>query len=401
MIEVKRTDFPLLSSNDNMVYMDSAATSIKPKIVIDKINEYYMSYGVNIHRGVYDLSSIATDEYEELREVVSKFINCKQNEVVYTKGTTNGLNMLAQMLKGHIEEGDEIIVSQLDHHSLVMPWQNIAKEKKAKLVFIELNEKNQITVENFKKIISKKTKIVNLTYVSNVLGVIAPVKEITKIAHEVGALVICDGAQAVPHMKVDVKDLDVDFLTFSGHKMLGPTGTGILYGKYKLLNSLEPEEFGGDMNDGVEMYEATYKDAPEKFEAGTPNIAGLIGLKPAIEYLKKLDMNRVHEHSLSLAKYVVENIKDNEMIELYTKEPESGIVTFNIKGIHPHDTATFLASHNICVRAGHHCAQLITHHLGCMGTVRASFYIYNTIEDAKKLVAAILNACEYFKEWII
>ena len=401
MLEVKRADFPVLVNNEKMIYMDSAATSLKPQIVIDKINEYYTKYGVNIHRGVYDLSSKATDEYEELRTVVAKFINCKPREVVYTKGTTNGLNMLAQILKTNIHEGDEIIVSQLDHHSLVMPWQNVAKEKGAKLVFVELNEKNQITIENFKKILSKNTKIVNLTYVSNVLGVVAPVKEITKLAHEIGAIVICDGAQAVPHMKVDVQDLDVDFLAFSGHKMLGPTGCGILYGKYDLLNSLEPEEFGGDMNDGVEMYDSTFKDAPEKFEAGTPNIAGLIALKPAIEYLSKLGMENVHNHSLSLAKYVVENIKNNDMIELYTKEPESGIVTFNIKGIHPHDTATFLAAQNICVRAGHHCAQLITHHLGCMGTVRASFYIYNTIEEAQALVAAINGACEYFKEWIV
>lgn len=401
MLEVKRSDFPLLFKNPNLIYMDSAATSIKPQIVIDKINEYYTSYGVNIHRGVYDLSSKATDEYEELRNIVASFINCRENEVVYTKGTTNSLNMVSNMLSSMIEEDDEIIVSQLDHHSSIMPWQVIAKEKKAKLVFIELNENNQITVENFKKVLTKKTKIVNLTYVSNVLGVIAPVKEITKLAHSVNALVICDGAQAVPHMPIDVKELDVDFLAFSAHKMLGPTGVGILYGKSSLLNKYNPVEFGGDMNDGVELYEATYKDAPEKYEAGTPNIEGIIAFKAAIKYLKGLKMDEVHKHSLELAKYVVENIKDLEMVDLYTKEIESGIVTFNIKGIHPHDTATFLSTKNICVRAGHHCAQLITHHLGCMGTVRASFYIYNTLDDAKALVQAIKDACDYFKEWII
>ena len=233
------------------------------------------------------------------------------------------------------------------------------------------------------------------------LGVISPVKEITRLAHEVGAIVILDGAQSVPHMKVDVKELDVDFLAFSGHKMMAPTGTGILYGKYKLLNSLNPVEFGGDMNDGVEKYSSTYKDAPEKFEAGTQNIEGVIAFKKAIEYLSNLGLDEVHEHSKQLAKYVVEQIKENPLVELYTKKPESGIVTFNIKDVHPHDVATFLSSYNICIRAGHHCAQLITHHLGCMGTVRASFYIYNTLDDAKKLVEAINAATDYFKEWLI
>lgn len=401
MIEVKRADFPLLENNKEMVYLDSAATSIKPRQVIDKINEYYTQYGVNVHRGVYDMSSKATDEYESVRENVARFINCKSKEVVYTKGTTNGLNMLANMLLSKINKDDEIIVSKLDHHSAIMPWQVIAKKTGAKLVFVELDENNKISVDNFKKVISNKTKIVNITYVSNVLGVINPVKELTKIAHEHNAIVICDAAQAVPHMKVDVKDLDVDFMAFSVHKMLGPTGSGILYGKYNLLNSLNPVEFGGDMNDGVEMFDATYKDAPEKFEAGTPSVSGLIGLKPAIELLLKLGMENVHNHSLELAKYVADNIRTNDMVELYTKYPESGIITFNIKGIHPHDTATYLSTHNICVRAGHHCAQLITQHLGCMGTVRASFYIYNTIDDAKKLVFAINEACNYFKEWIV
>ena len=401
MLEVKRSDFPLLESNKELVYLDSAATSIKPQIVIDKINEYYTKYGVNIHRGVYDLSGIATNEYEELRNVVAKFINSKPEEVVYTKGTTDGINKLAYMLEDSINENDEIIVSVLDHHSLIMPWQNIALKKKAKLVFVDLNENNQITVENFKKCLNQNTKIVALTHVSNVLGVISPVKEITKLAHEVGAIVILDGAQSVPHMKVDVKELDVDFLSFSGHKMMAPTGTGILYGKYKLLNSLNPVEFGGDMNDGVAKYSSTSKDAPEKFEAGTQNIEGVIAFKKAIEYLLNLGLDEVHEHSKELAKYVVEQIKDNPLVELYTKNPESGIVTFNIKDVHPHDVATFLSSYNICIRAGHHCAQLITHHLGCMGTVRASFYIYNTLDDAKKLVEAINAATDYFKEWLI
>lgn len=399
MLEVKRSDFPLLEKNKDLIYLDSAATSIKPQLVIDKINEYYTSYGVNVHRGVYNLSAKATDEYEETRKYVAKFINCKPKEVVYTKGTTNSLNMLCSMLSNSINENDEIIVSVLDHHSSIMPWQVVAKNKGAKLVFVDLDD-NKITVENFKKSLTKNTKIVTIPYVSNVLGVVAPVKEMTRLAHEVGAIVICDGAQAVPHMKVDVQDLDVDFLAFSGHKMLGPTGVGILYGKYNLLNQLDPAEFGGDMNDGVQKYEATYKDAPEKFEAGTPNIEAVIGLKTAISYLETLGMDNVYNHSKELAQYVYENLKDNEMLDIYTKNPESGIFTFNIKGIHPHDTATYLSSKNICVRAGHHCAQLITNYLGTTGNVRASFYIYNTMNDAKQLVNAINEACNYFKEWL-
>ena len=400
MIEVKRSDFPLLEKNQELIYLDSAATSIKPIQVINKINEYYTEYGVNVHRGVYTLSSIATDEYEETRSVVAKFINCKPNEVVYTKGTTNGLNMLAYALKDQIKENDEIIVSVLDHHSSIMPWQVVAKEKNAKLVFVPLDENNKITVENFKKVLTDKTKIVTIPLVSNVLGVIAPAKEITELAHQKNVLVICDGAQAVPHISVDVKDLDVDFLAFSSHKMLGPTGSGILYGKAKLLNKLNPVEFGGDMNDGVGMYDATYKDAPEKFEAGTPSIESIIGLKTAIAYLSNIGMDNIHAHTKALANYVYEQLKDIENLEIYTKNPESGIFTFNIKGIHPHDTATFLSTKNICVRAGHHCAQLITNYLGCTGNVRASFYLYNTMDDAKALVDAIKEACDYFKEWL-
>lgn len=400
MLEVKRSDFPLLENNQELIYLDSAATSIKPQIVIDKINEYYTKYGVNVHRGVYNLSSKATDEYEETRKYVAKFINCKPEEVVYTKGTTNSLNMLAQILSKNIKDDDEIVVSVLDHHSSIMPWQVVAKNKGAKLVFVDLDENNKITVENIKKILTKNTKIVTIPYISNVLGVVAPVKEITKLAHEVGAIVICDAAQAAPHMKIDVQDLGVDFLAFSGHKMLGPTGVGILYGKYDLLNNLDPEEYGGDMNDGVQKFAATYKDAPEKFEAGTPNIEGVIGLKVAISYLDNLGMDNVFNHSKELAKYVYENLKDNKMLDIYTKNPESGIFTFNIKNIHPHDTATFLSTKNICVRAGHHCAQLITNYLGTTGNVRASFYIYNTMDDAKKFVDAVNEACDYFKEWL-
>ena len=400
MRENLRQDFPLLQLNPDLTYLDSAATSLKPQVVLDKINEYYTQYGVNIHRGVYDLSNTATIHYDEARHIVATFIGAKDEEVIFTKGTTNSLNMLAEMLKATLHSGDEVIATVLEHHSSIMPWQVIVKELGIKLIYADLDAKNRFTKENFEKVLTKNTKVVLVPYISNVLGTISEVKEIAKLAHEKGVIVICDAAQAAPHIKIDVKDLDVDFLAFSGHKMLSPTGVGVLYGKKHYLDILNPAEFGGDMNDGVSLYEATYKDAPSKFEAGTPNIEGVIGLGEAVKYLESLDMNEVFNHSKALASYVYEALKDEDALVIYTKGPESGIFTFNIKGIHPHDAATFLATKGICVRAGHHCAQLITNYLGCIGNVRASFYIYNTMDDAKALVKAIKEAIQYFKEWL-
>ena len=270
LLNVKK-DFPVLTNNENLIYLDTGATSLKPKSVIDKMNEYYNNYGVNVNRGVYELSYKATDEYEQTRVLTAKFINSNVKEVVFTKGASNGLNLVALSYgMKNVNEGDEIIISELEHHSNGLPWQNVAKVKNATLKYVELDNEGRITIENFKKVLSSKTKVVALTYVSNVMGYITPVKEIIKLAHEVGAVVVIDAAQAVPHMKIDVKDLDVDFLAFSAHKMMGPTGFGILFGKYKLLKTMEPIEFGGDMNDNVELYDVTYKDAPYRFETGTP-----------------------------------------------------------------------------------------------------------------------------------
>jgi len=400
MLKVERMDFPLLASNDFLIYLDSAATSLKPKSVISKCNEYYTNYGVNINRGVYDLSQMATDAYEESRNAMAKFINAKAEEVVFTKGCTASLNMLAYMLEDKINEGDEIVVSVLDHHSFIIPMQELAKRKKAMLVYAPLDENYDITPSNLKQVLTNKTKIVCLTYVSNVIGRINDVEALSKISHEIGALVIVDAAQAAPHIKIDVRKLDVDFLAFSIHKMLGPTGVGVLYGKKKLLNSLNPVEFGGDMNDGVELLYSTYKDTPHRFEAGTPNIEGIIGTIESIKYLSNLGMDNIYNHSKELATYVVEELKKIKGLNIYTIKPDTGIVTFNIDGIHPHDLATYLSSLNICVRAGHHCAQLITKYLGVVGTVRASFYLYNTMEDAKALVEGVKSAVVYFKEWM-
>jgi len=396
-----KKDFPVLVNNPELAYLDSGASSLKPKCVIDKLDEYYNKYGVNVNRGVYKLSYQATVEYEETREVVAKFLNAKPSEIVFTKGASNGLNMLAQSYGlDNVFEGDEIITSELEHHSNGLPWLNVAKRKNATLKYIELDHEGRITVENFKKVLSNKTKVVAITYVSNVMGYITPVREIIKLAHEVGAVVILDAAQAAPHMQIDVKELDVDFLAFSAHKMLGPTGFGILYGKYKYLKNMEPVEFGGDMNDNVELFDVTYKDAPFKFETGTPPIAEAIAFKEAIRYINNIGFEKIQAHEKALLDYAMNKLKQIDGIEIYNPTTETGIISFNVKGIHPHDVATIYDEKNIALRAGHHCAQLITKWLGCTGTLRATIYLYNDYEDIDRFIDATKEAAEYFKEWL-
>lgn len=395
-----KSDFPVLVNNPNLVYLDTCATSLKPYSVINKLVEYYEKYGVNVNRGVYTLSYHATVEYEQTREIVAKFLNAKTEEIVYTKGASNSLNLVASSYgMDNIEEGDEIITSELEHHSNVIPWQNVAKKKKAVLKFIELDSTGRITVEAFKKVLTNKTKVVAITYVSNVMGYITPIKEIIKLAHSVGAIVVVDAAQAVPHMPIDVKELDADFLAFSAHKMLGPTGVGILYGKYDLLQAMNPIEFGGDMNDNVDLYESHYKDAPFKFETGTPPIAEAIAFKEAIKYIENIGFEQIQKNEHELTRYVVDELLKIDNVIVYNPTVETGTIAFNIKNVHPHDAATYFDQENIALRAGHHCAQLITKWLECVGTLRACFYIYNDMEDAKKFVSAVKGAAEYFKEW--
>ena len=397
-----KQDFPVLVNNKNLTYLDSAASSLKPYCVINKIKEYYEEYGVNVHRGVYGLSYKATEEYEETRSVVAKFINASEEEIVFTKGATASLNLIAKSYGlANINEGDEIVVNELEHHSSIMPWQEIAKEKKAKLVFIPLDKEGRICLDNFKQVINEKTKIVAINYVSNVMGYISPLKEIIEIAHTFNAKVIVDAAQAAPHMKIDVKELDADFLAFSAHKMLGPTGLGVLYGKYELLTKMDPIEFGGDMNDYVEKYDSTFKDAPYKFEAGTPLISEVIAFKEAIKYLERIGMNNVQEHEHRLLKLAMEELVKIDGVTVYNKTCETGVISFNINGIHPHDAASIFDQNNVAVRAGHHCAQLITSWLGCVGTLRASFYIYNDEQDVQKFIETVKQAADYFKEWNI
>ncbi|MBU1019643.1 MAG: SufS family cysteine desulfurase, partial [Firmicutes bacterium] len=379
-----RKDFPILD-DETLCYLDTAASSLKPRQVIDKLDEYYEKYGVNVHRGVYNLSYVATEMYEEARRKVGVFINAKFDEIIFTRGASSALNLVASSYGlNHLTSDDEIIVSELEHHSQVLPWQNVSNITKAKLVYIPLSSEGRITVENFKKVLSKKTKVVAINYVSNVMGYVAPVKEITELAHEVGAVVVIDAAQAAPHKTIDVVDLNCDFLAFSGHKMCGPTGIGVLFGKKALLKEMPPIEFGGDMNDNVNLFDASWKDAPYKFETGTPPISEAIGLGTAIDYVTSIGLDEIGEHEFKLKEYTVKKLKEIEDIIVYNETAETGIISFNINGVHPHDAVTFFDGDNICMRAGHHCAQLIIKWLDVVATLRISFYIYNTIEDCDK-----------------
>lgn len=395
-----RSDFPMLKNNPDLVYLDSGATALKPQSVIDKMDEYYQKYGVNVHRGVYELSYEATNMYEDSRKKTAEFINCSADCVVFTKGASNALNMIATGYgMKFIQKDDEIITSQLEHHSSVLPWQNVCSYKSSVLKYIPLDKEGRIQVEAFRNTITDKTKVVALTYVSNVMGYITPIKEIIKIAHEHNAIVIVDAAQAVAHMRVDVKDLDCDFLCFSSHKMMGPTGFGILYGKKELLEKMNPIEFGGDMVDDAGMYKSIYKEIPYKFETGTPPIAEAIAFPEAISYIESIGFDAISKHEHILTQYCLDNLKQIKNVVIYNKTVETGIISFNIKNVHPHDAISLLDQDHIALRAGHHCAQLITDWLETPGTLRACIYIYNTKEDIDKFVSSVKKTAEYFKEW--
>jgi cysteine desulfurase/selenocysteine lyase len=392
-----RKDFPVLD-DETLVYLDTAASSLKPKQVINKLDEYYEKYSVNVHRGVYNLSYVATEMYEDSRKKVSEFINADFNEIIFTRGASSALNLVATSYGlNNLSSTDEIIVSELEHHSQVLPWQNVSNITKAKLVYVPLDLEGRITIENFKKVLNKNTKVVALNYISNVMGYIAPIKEIIELSHKVGAIVSVDAAQAAPHKKIDVKDLNCDFLSFSGHKMLGPTGIGVLFGKRELLDNMPPIEFGGDMNDNVDLYEASWKEVPYKFETGTPGIAGAIGLGAAIDYIEGIGLDEIAIHEKALKDYTIKKLEEIEDIVIYNKTSETGIIAFNIDGVHPHDAVTFFDGDNICMRAGHHCAQLIIKWLKVVATLRVSLYLYNTVEDCDKFIESVKNARDFFK----
>ena len=390
-------DFPQIKNGN--VYLDTAATSLKPLAVINTVNHYYKNLSSNIHRGMYEAAIETTEKYEETRETVAKFINSKVDEVIYTRGTTSALNLVAYSYGlNNLKPGDEIIVSELEHHSSFLPWQYVAKKTGAVLKFIELNQEGRITTEAFKEVISNKTKVVALTYVSNVMGYITPIKEIINITHKYDAIVVVDAAQAIQHLTIDVVDLDCDFLAFSGHKMLGPTGIGILYGKERLLKHMEPFQYGGDMNEDVEKVESTWKRGPQKFEAGTMPIASVLGLKTAIDYIEHIGVENIHNYITNIHNYALDKLNKIDGLTIYNKTSETGIISFNLDHIPSHDAITYFAQNKIAIRAGQHCAKLICDWLGIYSCLRASIYIYNTESDVDKLVDTIKEAIAYFKE---
>ena len=398
-----RKDFPLLETkmnNQPLTYLDSAATSQKPKQVIDEIADYYNKYNSNIHRGVYNLAVETTDKYENVRHKVANFINAyRDEEVLFTKGTTQSLNWIAQgYVRYNLHEGDEIVTTYMEHHSNIVPWQAIAQEKNLKVKYVTLTKEGKLDLDDLKQKVTDKTKIVAVTHVSNVLGTINPIKEIAAIVHQSNAILVVDGAQSVPHLPVDMQDLEADFYVFSGHKMLGPTGIGVLWGKYELLEKMHPLEYGGEMIDSVTT--ATFKESPWNFEGGTQNIEGVLGLGAAIDYLEEIGMENVARNDEDLQKYALEKLANIKTIEIYgPKDPDQrcGVVSFNLKGIHPHDVATFLDADGIAVRAGHHCAQPLMDWLGVSATLRASFYFYNTYEEIDKLVDSLKKVEEFFQ----
>ncbi|MGG5252116.1 cysteine desulfurase [Neobacillus sp. SM06] len=405
-IKTIRQYFPILNQEVNgnpLVYLDSSATSQKPVQVIETLEKYYKQDNSNVHRGVHTLGTRATDAYEGAREKVRKFINAKSmQEVIFTRGTTTSLNWVAQSYgRDNLKEGDEIVITYMEHHSNIIPWQQVAKRTGAQLNYIPLQEDGTISLDDVRATVTPNTKIVSVMQVSNVLGSINPVKEIAKIAHEHGAVMVVDGAQSAPHMKIDVQDLDCDFLAFSGHKMVGPTGIGVLYGKKHLLEKMEPVEFGGEMIDFVQLHDSTWKELPWKFEGGTPIIAGAIGLGAAIDFLNEVGLEVIADHEHKLTAYAFEKLKAVEGLTIYgPQDPakRAGLITFNLADVHPHDVATVLDAEGVAVRAGHHCAQPLMKWLKASATARASFYLYNTEEEIDKLVEALIKTKEYFSD---
>ncbi|CYW89818.1 cysteine desulfurase [Streptococcus suis] len=397
-----RKDFSILDqvvNDEPLVYLDNAATTQKPQQVLDVLEDYYQTDNANVHRGVHTLSERATARYEAARQKVADFIQAKSSkEILFTRGTTTSLNWVAQFAKEILQPDQEVIISVQEHHSNIIPWQQACQQIGAKLRYVPLKD-GELDVDSLKSILSEKTKFVSLAHVSNVLGGVVPIGEIAELVHQVGAYLVVDGAQSVPHMAVNVQELDVDFFAFSGHKMLGPTGIGVLYGKEELLNLMSPVEFGGEMIDFVYEQSATWKELPWKFEAGTPNITGAIGLGAAVDYLTEIGMDAIQAHEAELVDYVFPKLQAIPGLTIYGSQDLSkrtGVIAFNLDDLHPHDVATALDYEGVAVRAGHHCAQPLLRYLQVPATVRASFYIYNTKADCDKLVEAIIKTKEFF-----
>ena len=400
-----KKDFPLLE-NENITYLDSGATTQKPIQVIKAVEEFYQKYNANPHRGAYSLSVEATEQYENTRTKIAKFINARhREEIIFSKNATESLNLIAYSYgMDNLKKDDEVVISIMEHHSNLVPWQYVTKKTGSNLKYMYINNEYEISKEEIESKITENTKIVGITHVSNVLGTINNVKEIIKYAHKKGAIVIVDASQSIPHMKIDVQDLNADFLVFSGHKMLAPLGIGVLYGKREILNQMNPFIMGGDMIEYVYEQETTYAPLPNKFEAGTQNVEGVIGLGAAIDYIENLGYENIEQIETKLVKYARSELSKLEFLDIYMTPNESNhssVISFNIKGVHPHDVASILDSEGVCVRSGNHCAQPLLRYLGFDSTCRASFYIYNTQEDVDNLVKALIKAYDMFKKYII
>lgn len=395
-----RNDFPILNqkvNGEDLVYLDNAATTQMAKSVSQKMIDFWQSSYANVHRSVDTLGFEATQAYEGAREKVRKFIKARSiKEVIFTSGATDSLNLVANSLSDQINPGDEILLTVMEHHSNLLPWQAVARKKKAILKYVEITENGKLDLDDFQNKLIDKTKVVSLVHVSNVLGTINPIKKIAKFAHQKGSLVVVDGAQAVGHFDVNMQDIDADFYAFSGHKMLGPNGIGVLYGKEDLLNNMPPYRLGGEMISNVTLEGATWADLPQKFEAGTPNIVGAVGLGYAIDYLNSIGLKQISAHEQALINYLLPKLKEMPSIKVYGPDSRAGVISFNLKGVHPHDLATVFDQEGIEIRAGHHCAQPLMSVLGTESVARVSFQIYNTYEDVNKLIQAIKDAEKFY-----
>ena len=392
-----RDRFPLLNIKVNsspLIYFDNAATTQKPKEVIDEITKYYQEENSNIHRGVHHLSQISTDNFEECRVKVQGFLNAEfSHEIIFTKGTTDSINLVSTCFQDQLQKGDEIIISEMEHHSNIVPWQMCCQKTGANLKVVQIDDRGNLDMTHFKEILSNKTKIVAITHISNSLGTINPVKEIIQLSHDKNAKVLIDGAQAAAHVEVDVQALDVDFYCFSAHKLFGPTGVGILYGKEKILNSLPPYQGGGEMIEKVELYKSTYAPLPHKFEAGTPNIAGVIAFKRSISLIQEIGLQEISKHEDELLQYATEKLLEIKGLEIIgTSDKKSAIISFNIKGIHHYDLGVLLDKMGVAIRTGHHCTQPVMTRFNIPGTARISFAYYNTFEEIDSCIIAINKA---------
>ena len=399
-----KKDFPIFENKD-IAYLDSGATTQKPTSVLEAIEKFYKNENANPHRGAYGLSIEATEIYENTRDKIAKFINAKhREEIIFSKNASESLNLIAYSYGlDNLKKDDEIVLSIMEHHSNLVPWQMVAKKTESKLNYMYINDNFEISDEEIETKITDKTKIVGITHVSNVLGTINNIEKIIKYAHKKGAIVVVDGSQSIPHMEIDVQKLDADFFVFSGHRMLAPLGIGILYGKREILNKMNPFLMGGDMIEYVYEQETTFAPLPNKFEAGTQNVEGVIGLGAAIDYIKNIGYNKIQEIEKEVTSYARQELSKLEYLTLYltpNEEKHSSVISFNIKGVHPHDVASILDSENVCVRSGNHCAQPLLRSMGIDSTCRASFYIYNTKEDVDKLVIALNKAYNMFKKYI-